>query len=421
MTQPEQTTRHFLVLQGLATPFLFRLATRLRGAGHRVTKVQLCGADLLFWPGRALWFRAPPDKWPEFLRSRLHRDQITDLVLFGDCRPYHRLAVALAEERGLAVHVLEEGYVRPRFITLEQGGSNGYSRLPRNPAIILERAAGLALPSRVTAPAGSFATRATWDVLAQIIGLLLTPIFPHYRWHGPVHPFVEYAGWIGRFARAPFRRAAERRTEDELLRAKAAYFLMPLQLDSDYQIRVHSPYRNILAAVDEVLASFGRSAPATHLIVFKLHPLDPGLVPYGQRIRAMARRYGLADRVRIIGDSPLGELITNSSGVVVVNSTVGITALQLGLGVKVLGTALYDIAGLCAAGSLDSFWTATSKPDPTLFDAFLRLLMTETQVEGDFFSSAGVDVASRNAAVRILSRPPDPYSVFSGAPSHKLS
>ena len=38
-------------------------------------------------------------------------------------------AIAVAQEVGLTVHVFEEGYLRPSWITYERGGSNGHSRL----------------------------------------------------------------------------------------------------------------------------------------------------------------------------------------------------------------------------------------------------------------------------------------------------
>ena len=73
-----------------------------------------------------------PD-WRGFLGAFLHERGVTDVILFGDCRPYHRVAVDLARSRGIAVHVFEEGYFRPDWITLERDGTNGHSRLPRGP------------------------------------------------------------------------------------------------------------------------------------------------------------------------------------------------------------------------------------------------------------------------------------------------
>ena len=50
-------------------------------------------------------------------------------MLYGDTRPVHAAAVMAARARGLCVHVFEEGYLRPWWVTYERGGTNGHSRL----------------------------------------------------------------------------------------------------------------------------------------------------------------------------------------------------------------------------------------------------------------------------------------------------
>ena len=52
---------------------------------------------------------------------------ITDLVLYGDTRPIHAMAIARAKAAGVTVHVFEEGYLRPWWVTYERGGANGHS------------------------------------------------------------------------------------------------------------------------------------------------------------------------------------------------------------------------------------------------------------------------------------------------------
>jgi hypothetical protein len=117
--------RTFLFLQGLASPFFYRLARRLRAAGHDVLRINLSGADMVFWPERAINFRGSAQEWPDFV-ARVMRDRyVTDLVLFGDCRPYHRVALEVARHAGAIAHIFEEGYIRPNWITLEHGGTNG--------------------------------------------------------------------------------------------------------------------------------------------------------------------------------------------------------------------------------------------------------------------------------------------------------
>jgi capsular polysaccharide export protein len=103
----------FLFLQGIATPFFSDLGRALRARGHAVRRINLCPGDWLFWRGEADNYRGRREAWGEYLEAYLTREGITDIVLFGDCRPFHKAARMIAEYRGLRVHVFEEGYIRP--------------------------------------------------------------------------------------------------------------------------------------------------------------------------------------------------------------------------------------------------------------------------------------------------------------------
>ena len=139
---------------------------------------------------------------------------------------------------------------------------------------------------------GSFFKRALWDVTANIIGAALWPMFPHYRWHGTDHPFIEYAGWIRRFARTPAMRKQTHEIIARVVDGGLPYYLMPLQLHSDYQIRVHSPYAHPIEAAEETVISFAKHAPAETHLLFKLHPLDNGLFDYPGKITQIAEHAG---------------------------------------------------------------------------------------------------------------------------------
>lgn len=74
-----------------------------------------------------------PKEFPGWLRD-LHRQYDFDTILcFGDCRPLHKEAKRWAKSKGIRFLAFEEGYLRPQFITVEEGGVNAYSSLPRDP------------------------------------------------------------------------------------------------------------------------------------------------------------------------------------------------------------------------------------------------------------------------------------------------
>ena len=84
--------RHFLFLQGLPGPFFRRLAAALRARGHRASRVHFNGGDWWDWRGApgATSFRGHSDGFAAWLDDHIARNDITDVILFGDNRPLHR-------------------------------------------------------------------------------------------------------------------------------------------------------------------------------------------------------------------------------------------------------------------------------------------------------------------------------------------
>ena len=393
------TDRALLFLQGMATRFFERLGRALAARGHAVHRVNFNGGDQAFWrlPG-AVDFHGREHEWPEFLDRLLVDRAISDLILFGDCRPLHRAAIRVAERRMLRIHVVEEGYLRPDWITFEEGGVNGNSALPRDPGWYSERARSLPPWSDPPSVPGSFRRRAFEDVLYTMTSMAGMWRFPHYATHRPYYQLVEYAGWLRRLA---LKRRAERCAAAAIEALPAdpePLFLFPLQLDCDYQVRVHSPFRAMHLAIEHVLVSFAQHAPSAARLVVKLHPLDSGLVDWAAITGHLAVDFGIADRVTVLDGGDLGRLMERRPAVVTVNSTVGSLALASGLPVIALGKAIYDIVGLTYQGELDDFWSAPTPPDAELFNAFRRVLAARCLIPGSFFNEAGLTLAV-NAAV----------------------
>jgi capsular polysaccharide export protein len=125
------TDRTFLFLQGPHGPYFRHLGKMLRKTGAAVWRVGFNAGDAAFWrraPGY-LPFTDDLSHWPDALSGILTEKQITDIVIYGDTRPVHAEAVRQAKALGLRVHVFEEGYLRPYWVTYERDGSNGHSRL----------------------------------------------------------------------------------------------------------------------------------------------------------------------------------------------------------------------------------------------------------------------------------------------------
>jgi capsular polysaccharide export protein len=401
MQAPPAAGRTVLFLQGPSSTLFSRIADGLEQRGIGSLRINLCTGDRIFWRRRgAINFRGRLSDWPTFLADVLERERISELVLLGEERPHHRVAVEAAERRGLPVIAVEMGYLRPDWISVEVGGSGSNSWFPNDPAHILEHGRDLPQPDMTVRYPYTFFQDASRDLLFNLPNVFLGFLHPHYRWHAIHHPLAEYLGWIRRLAAGP----ARRRTADAVMRKVAAtprYFVFPLQLETDYQIRVHSPFNTQFEALDLVVTSFAAQAPQdTHLVV-KLHPLDNGLIDWRGHLQRRAETLGMGDRLHFLDGGDLGTLFAGAAGVVTINSSAGFEALRRGRPLKVLGVALYDVPGLVDREPLDRFWTGPVAPDGSLRDAFFALLAASIHVRGNFYDPGACAIAAASIAERI--------------------
>ncbi|WP_174273819.1 capsule biosynthesis protein [Sphingomonas bacterium] len=399
--------REFLFLQGLAGPFFSLLGRRLAEHGHGIHRINFNGGDRIYWrEGGAVDYRGRLDGWTPFFSRFVQARGITDVVLFGDCRPLHRAAIGIARAAGLQIHVFEEGYIRPDFVTVERGGVNGHSGLWRDPQAYLDAAKQLPpLPEFPGVPS-SFGRRAWEDVVYNLTAVALRPFFPGYKTHRPWSILTEYAGWIRRLIGSKGAQARSRAVLDQVAASGKRYFVFPLQLDDDSQIRVHSNYGGIQPAIDEVLQSFAEHAPEDVLLVVKGHPLDNGLIDWRQRVWDGAAKLGIADRVPFVEEADIDQMVRGAAGVVTVNSTTGTLSLRHGVPTVVLGHAVYDVPQVTHGGGLATFWRTPQPPEPEVFDAFRRVLIDRCLVHGGYFSDEGLEMLVSGSAARLEAAPP---------------
>ncbi|KWC77585.1 capsule biosynthesis protein [Burkholderia cepacia] len=394
--------RSFLALQGTASPFFGRLAAALVERRHAVKRVNFCGGDFVYrGQGDALDYQGRREELPSWYTDVLSGGAFTDILMFGDCREIHRPVHAIAASRGVAVHVFEEGYVRPHWLTLERSGVNGRSSLPRDPEWYrAERAATPAAPPALTTGYNLF-ERAFHDIRYRHANMLYSRRYPHYRSHRPRNGLVEYAGLATRaLQRGRFEAVAESVIR-KLVASRQPYFVFPLQLNSDAQIVVYSPFDGIREAINRVMTSFAQYAPSAARLVIKNHPLDTGLIDYRRVVFELARELGIGDRLDFINGGHLPTLLENAAGVVVVNSTVGLSAIHHQRPLATLGTAIYDLPGMTWQDGLDTFWQSDMSPDMDLYRAFLDYVIHHTQINGDFYTRTGIEMAVRGAVERL--------------------
>lgn len=392
---PRQGPRQFLFLQGPISPFFLEVARGLAARGHGVRRINLSFGDRLFW-GRVDGQPAAEDyqgraaDWPAFIAGYLDRHGITDIVLLGEQRAYHRAAIHAAQARGAAVVVTDFGYFRPDWITLERDGMGGDSRFPRDPAKVSALARALPPADLTERLRDDFSRQAVWDVIYHVANLAPWP-FPHYETHQLHHPLATYWG----IARRLIRREAERQEGERAMAAigDRPFWLFAMQMETDFSVRAYSRYSDLDTPIAETLASFAAHAPAAGQLLVKVHPLDPCVKRWTQRIDRLAATAGLSGRVHVAHNGSLDRMVDGMRGLITINSTVGLKAVICGKPVKALGIAVWDLPGLAHQGSLDSFWTGAAQPDPTFRADFLAALQATTQLRGVFYAREGRAVA----------------------------
>ncbi len=393
----------FLFLQGPSSPLSAKIAEHLTRAGRACYRINFNVGDWIFWRrGGAFNYRAGLGRWGVYIRACLKDRNIGTIILLGEERPYHKEAVRAAKELGVEVVVIEMGYLRPDWVTVERDGMSSNSRFPNDPNVILRAAADLPEPDWTRRYSQTFLNEALADLAYYLPSVFFGFLYPRYRFHGLFHPLAEYAGWIGRLATSRHREKKARLMTQKLQNCGSPWFVYPLQLETDYQLRAHSPYNSQRDAIAHVISSFANSADGSARLAIKVHPLANGLISWSRVIQSAAEKSGVADRVLYIDGGDFNALMTGCRGVVTVNSTAALSALSQSIPTKALGTALFDIEGLTDQGPLDEFWESPKIPDPELRTAFFRLVAASIQERGNFYSRDGVAAAALAIAKRIL-------------------
>lgn len=393
-------SRRVLLLQGPPSGFFCVLAQAFSAAGIPVFRVNFHGGDALFSKD-GIPFRGKLSEFRTFLTRLMKREAITDVLYFADRLPYHRIAAQVADSLGATPYAVENGYLRPDWLTLEPGGMGAFSRFPTDRAHIEAIAADAPPVDPEVLYRHSFFREASCDVRYTFTRLAMSTRYPHFERDRANHPLKEYLSWLPQLVRRQWAQYRAPKQMRRVLAESRPFFLFPMQLQEDYQIRHNSRYEHLATLVDEVFASFARGAPENTSLLVKIHPLDNGLQNWRATLKQAKRDYGLTGRIRLLSAGPLSDMLHNCEGVVLVNSTVGLTALREGCPTHPMGAAVYDLEGLTDRQPLDDFWKTPMRPDPAFVDVFVRALAVATQVKGSLYDKAGMQAAAGEIVRRV--------------------
>ncbi len=426
MSSPAPTSRVFVFLQGPHGPFFNALGRMLRAAGAQVWRVGFNAGDRAFWfhPQSFIPYHGRPGDWPDAIEAIVDRRRVTDVVLYGDTRPVHAQAIRVAHARGLRVHVFEEGYMRPWWVTYERNGSNGNSRLMDMSIADMQSALALSDMEAPLPPAhwGDMRHHVFYGALYHWFVMFRNRGYRNFRPHRDLPVTKEFQLYLQRLLLMPLH-AIERRSATWRIRSGGfPYHLALLQLEHDSSFQQHSPFSTMTEFLTEIIEGFAGGAPRHHHLVVKAHPLEDGRVPVRREMRRLARRHGIAGRVHYVRGGKLAQLLNDARSAVTVNSTAGQQVLWRGIPLKVFGRAVYAKPEFVSDQPLRDFFAGATRPDNRAYKDYRRFLLETSQVPGGFYSSRARRQLLRHVVDMMLASE-DPYDALksgSAAPRQQL-
>lgn len=393
MNEPTTDDRVFLMLQGPHGPFFWRLGHMLGAAGAEVWRIGFNAGDRAFWFSTKTFipYTGTPEHWPERFEELVRAKGVTDIVLYGDTRYIHAVAIERAKAMGLTVHVFEEGYLRPYWVTYERDGSNGNSAIMSLSVEDMRDALANTDNDNIEAPAhwGDMRHHIFYGALYHWFVMFRNGAFKHFRRHRELTVRQEFLLYFKRLILMPhhyFRRGlATRRIKN----AGYPYHIVLLQLEHDTSFQVHSPYATMPDFMADVIEGFAAGAPRHHHLVFKAHPLETDRRNLLAEVRRLAALHGVTGRVHYLRGGKLAQVLNFARSAVTVNSTAGQQVLWRGLPIKVFGTAVYDKPEFVSRQALEEFFNLPARPDKRAYADYRQFLLETSQIPGGYYSAAG--------------------------------
>lgn len=385
-----------LLLQGPVGPFFNQLQYQLDDAGYDAWRICFTPGDRIYASRKKrITYSAGLDDWPGWLDQFLADSAVDCIVLFGCERPVHARAIKIAKRRGIPVVSLEEGYIRPGFITVENGGNN--RRSPLAASIPPENFVPTNTVKSHKLSKSSF-SRMCWLGFSYYLANFLSSPRERRTFHKNRALLSEAFCWTRNLVRKIAHQGRNFATIERLLEHHdKKYFVVPLQVSDDSQLRAAARGWTTEKLIIAAISSFANHAGSDTHLVFKIHPLERGHTSDHVLIKSIAQLHNVRDRVDIIDTGSVGLLVRHAAGMITINSTSGLSAVAHGIPLLVTGEAIYSNTPFSHTAStakdFDTFWTQSSGPDRVKSQQYLSWLRERCLIPGDLYAHEGVGVA----------------------------
>ena len=311
-------------------------------------------------------------KYISFLRTFLINKKVEMILMHNDLRWQHSLAIKVCKELNVKYLITESGLFRPDTITIDFQGVNAYNSLPRDKEyykdydINKKELRSYKISKWINTKVNiKFSLFILLNKMGDILNINSKLKNKNYSLLKYIKLFI--------------RQQISKRNNKNIM-SPSKYIFVPLQVNTDSQILVHSDYKNMQEFISRVERDFYNLESDIKLI-FKIHPMEKGIVEYK------------FDNRSITTDRDTNELIENSECVVTINSTVGLEAIKRYKKVLVLGNAFFKIDGISLSSSKETFKDDIKSAldgkvgvDNEAIDKFVQYLKYEYQINSDLFN-----------------------------------
>ena len=255
------------------------------------------------------------------IANKIDANKVTDLIVWNGAPTLSQAAVQIAKQKGLRVWYMENGML-PKTLQLDPKGVNFNNCVTSIP---VEKFLTYQLKPKQSQELSP--TPKIWHNGLEMLGRYINKF--GLWW------FVTDIYW-NRFIPDQVGKKLRSRRKDENVELPDKFILLPLQVQDDTQILMHSRFSGMEEVIEETVQA---AKSLNYQLVIKEHPQDLGRVNYEE----IKKKYPEVVWVRWI---PIPELIKKADVVVTVNSSVGIEALLEKKPVVVLGDAFYNKPGV---------------------------------------------------------------------------
>lgn len=320
----------------------------------------------------------------DWFRQRFTEERIELCLVFSDARPFSVAARLAAAELGVVVLYFERGAFRYSTSSLSTLGLNSRFSLQRAEALpgLVGVAADDPLSRRETEPwlRTRFARFIVHNALACLIDRDRGRI-QHKRYAVGPYLRLTWAQWRT-------EHHLDERHEPQVTRGLSPV-VVPLQLATDSQLVLHSPFENNQQFIDFVVGEVQRAMPGTP-VLFKRHPMD-------------ATSYRLPAGAHLVGGN-LARFHRADPILVCINSTVGFEALVRGERVICFAPSFYAGAKSLVMATPASFAKrlqelAHERGDAVAGEALRASVLRCYQAPGDAWAYTSADIEATAGVV----------------------